>query len=152
MSKKQDILWIKSSILKKKSYGNCNTINHTTNKYHTSRNIGKIIDGDLLAEFLEDTCPFKVVESDICANVFCESLDFTKVQYLKCHQLLSKTIPGINQRPDIHNLLVNVSCYAKYGLPIARFANVIFQLQLILSYIHNKKKSKTTKLFSTLSI
>ena len=65
--------------IKKKSYGNCNTINHTTNKYHTSRNIGKIIDGDLSAEFLEDTCPFKVVESDICANVFCESLDFTKV-------------------------------------------------------------------------
>ena len=32
----------------------------------------KIIDCDLLTEFSQDTCPFKVVESDICANVFCE--------------------------------------------------------------------------------
>ena len=128
MSKKQDILWIKSSIFKKKqkSCGNCNTINHTTNKYHTSRNIEKIIDGDLLAEFLQDTCPFIVIESDIYANVFCESLDLTKVQQLKYHQLLSNIIPYINQRQNIDNLLVKVTCCAKYGLAISWFANVMF--------------------------
>ena len=58
----------------------------------------------------------------------------------------------MNQRPDIDNLLVNVTCFAKYGIPIVGFANVVFRLPLILSYIHNKKKSKVTKLFTTLSI
>ena len=60
--------------------------------------------------------------------------------------------PCINQRPDIDNLLVKVTCYAKYGLSIAGFTNVIIQLPLIISYIHNIKKSKTIQLFSTLSI
>ena len=73
MSKKQDILSIKSSILKEKKQKSCgfyNTINHTANKYPT--NIGQIIDDDLLAEFLQETCPFKVLETYLCANVFCE--------------------------------------------------------------------------------
>ena len=144
---------MKSPILKeKKSCGFCNTTNHIANKCPTSRNIEQIIDGDLLAEFLQDTCPFIVIESDLYANVFCESLDLTKVQQLKYHQLLSNIIPYINQRQNIDNLLVKVTCYAKYGLPITGFANVIFQFPLIISYIHNKKKSKTKKLFSTLNI
>ena len=79
---------------KEKSCGFCNTTNHTANICPTSRNIEQIIDGDLLAEFLQDTCPFIVIESDIYANVFCESLDLTKVQQLKCHQLLSNIIPN----------------------------------------------------------
>ena len=38
---------------KQKSFGFCNTKSHTANKVPTSRNIGKIIDDDLLAEFLQ---------------------------------------------------------------------------------------------------
>ena len=155
MSKKQYILWIKSSILKEKKQKACDfykTTNHTTNKCTTSRNIGLIIDGNFLAEFIQDTCPFKVIESDLYVNTFCISFAFTKVQHLKYHQLLSKTIPCINQIPNIDNLLVKVTWYAKYGLPISWFANAIFQFPLIISYIHNKKNSKTIKLFSTLSI
>ena len=55
---------------KQKSSGFCNTTNHTANKYPTD--IGQIIYGDLLAEFLQETCPFKVLQSYLCANVFCE--------------------------------------------------------------------------------
>ena len=120
---------INIKIKKQKSCGFCNTTNHTANKCPTSHNIGQIIDGDLLADFLQDTFPYKVIELDLCANVFCESMNVNKVQHLKCHQLLSKTLPCINQRPDIDNLLVKVTCYAKYDLPIPGFANVIFQLQ-----------------------
>ena len=58
----------------------------------------------------------------------------------------------MNQRPAIDDLLVKVTCFAKYGIPIVGFTNIIFQLPLIINYIHNKKKSKTTKLFTTLSI
>ena len=59
----------------------------------------------------------------------------------------------MNQRSDIDNLLVKVTCFTKDGIPIVGFANIIFQLPLIIiSYIHNKKKSKTTKLFTTLII
>ena len=47
---------------------------------------------------------------------------------------------------------MKVTCYAKDGLSIAGFANIIFQLPLIINYIHNEKESKTTKLFSTLNI
>ena len=75
---------------KVKSCGFCNTTNHTANKCPTTSNIGQIIDGDVIVELLQDTCPFKVIESDQYANIFCESLDFTKNQHLKCHQLLSK--------------------------------------------------------------
>ena len=42
---------------------------------------------------------------------------------------------------DVDNLHVKVTCYTKYGLPITGFANAIFQLPLIVSYIHNKKNS-----------
>ena len=63
-----------------------------------------------------------------------------------------KTIPCMNQRPDIDNLLVNVNCFMKYGIPIVGFTNVTFQLPLIISYIHNKNKYKITKLCTASSI
>ena len=66
-----------------KSCGICNTTNHIANKCHTRSNIGQIIDEDVLVELLQDTFPFQVIEFDQCANVFCESLDFTRIQYLK---------------------------------------------------------------------
>ena len=40
--------------------------------------------------------------------------------------------------------------YAKYGLPITGFVNAIFQLPIIVSYIHNKSIPKH-QFFSTLS-
>ena len=49
-----------------------------------------MIDGDVLVELLEDTCPCKIIESDQCYNIFCKSLNFTRIQQLKCHQLLPK--------------------------------------------------------------
>ena len=53
-----------------KSCGFCNTTNHTTNKCPTRISIIQIIDWDVLVELLQDTCPFKVIESDQCTNVF----------------------------------------------------------------------------------
>ena len=47
----------------------------------------------------------------------------------------------MNKMSDVDNLHVKVTCYAKYGLPITGFVNAIFQLPLIVSYIHNKKNS-----------
>ena len=44
--------------------------NHTANTCPTRTNIGWIIDGDDLVELLQDSRPFKVIESDQCANVF----------------------------------------------------------------------------------
>ena len=49
-----------------------------------------LIDVDVLVELLQYTRPFKVIGSHQCSNVYTDSLDFFKVQYLKCHQLLSK--------------------------------------------------------------
>ena len=103
-------------------------------------NIGQIIDGDVLVKLLQDTCPFKVIGSHQCSNVYTDSLDFSKVQHLKYHQLLSKTNPCMNQRHDIANLLVMVTCFEKYAIPIIGFANVIFNLPFITSYIHAQKK------------
>ena len=80
-----------------------------------------------------------MIGSHQCYNVYTDSLDLIKVQHLKCHQLLSKTTPCANQRPDIDNLLVMVTCFEKYGIPIIGFTNVIFSLPLITSYIHEKK-------------
>ena len=91
---------------------------------------------------LQDTCPFKVVESHQCSNIYTDSLDFPKVQHLKCHQVLSKTTPCVNQRLDIDNLFVMVTWFDKYGIPIIGFIKVIFSLPLINSYIHAKKKIK----------
>ena len=73
---------------KQKSCGFCNTANHTITSCPTKCGIWTIIDGDLLVEYLQNTCAFKVIESELCANVFCEPLNCNKVQHLKCHQLL----------------------------------------------------------------
>ena len=129
----------------------CNNIHHTTSTCPTKFSIGQIIDGDVLVELLQDTYPFKVIGSHQCSNVYTDSLDFSKVQHLKCHQLLSKLNPCMNQRPYIDNLLVIVTCFEKYGIPIIGLTNVIFSLPLITSYIHAKNKIKSTQLFSSLS-
>lgn len=63
----------------------------------TRINISQIIDGGILVELLQEICSFKVIESDQCANIFCDSLDFRRIQHLKYHQLLSKTIPYTNK-------------------------------------------------------
>ena len=71
--------------------------------------------------------------------IFSESLNFTRIQYLKYHQLLSKTIQYMTKRPGNDNLIVKVTCYAKCGLPITGCVNVIFQLPLIVSHIYIKE-------------
>ena len=121
-----------------KSYGFCNTTNHTANKCPTISNIGQIIDRDVLVEILQYTCPFKVIECDQCTNVFRKSLDFTRIQHLKWHEFQSIIIPCMNKRPDVDNLFIKVIFYTRYGLPITRFVNSIYQSPLIVSYIHNK--------------
>ena len=60
--------------------------NHTANTCPTRTNLGSVIGGDGLVELLQYSCPFKF-------TVFCENLDSSRIQYLKCHQLLSETIP-----------------------------------------------------------
>ena len=42
--------------------------------------------------------------------------------------------------------MVKVTCYNKHGTPIVGLVNVIFELPLVVSYIHNKKNSKTIKM------
>ena len=81
-------------------------------------NIGQVLVGDVLVDLLQDTCPFKVIEYYQCSNMFTDSLDFSKVQHLKWRQLLPTTSPCVNQRPDIDNLLIMVTCFEKYGIPI----------------------------------
>ena len=102
-----------------------------------------------MLELLQETCPFKVTESDPCANIFYESLNFTRIQYSKCPQLLSRTIQCMNKIPDNDNLIVKVTCYAKCGIPITGFVNVIFQLPMIVSHIRIKENFKTI-FFTTL--
>ena len=80
-----------------------------------------------------------MIASHQCSNVFTDSLDFPKVQHFKCHQLLSKTTPCVNQRPDINNLLVMVTCFEKYRIPVIRLTNVVFSLPLITNYIHSSQ-------------
>ena len=57
----------------------------------------------------------------------------------------------MNQRPDIGNLLVMVTCFENCWIPIIGLTNIIFSLPLITSYIHAKNKIKSTKLFLSLS-
>ena len=47
----------------------------------------------------------------------------------------------MKKMPDVDNLHEKVTCYAKYVLTITGFVSAIFQLPLIVSYIHNKKNS-----------
>ena len=86
-----------------------------------------------------------MVASRQCSNVFTDYLDLSKVQNLKCHQILSKTTPCVNQRPDIDNLLLIITCFEKCWIPIIELNNVIFSLPLITCYVHAKNKIKSTK-------
>ena len=68
-----------------KSYGFCNNIHQTASTCPIKFNIGQTIDGDVLVELLQDTCPFKVIRCHKCSNVYTDSLAFSKVQHLKYH-------------------------------------------------------------------
>ena len=70
------------NVKKIESCGFCNNIHHTASTCPTKFSIGQIIDGDVLVELLQDTCPFKVIGSHQCSNVYTDSLDFSKVQHL----------------------------------------------------------------------
>ena len=54
----------------KKSCVVCNIPDRTASSCATKMNIRLIIDGDELVELVQDTCPFKVIESNQCGNVF----------------------------------------------------------------------------------
>ena len=56
-----------------------------------------------VVEFFSDVYPFKVIKSEQCGNVFYENLDSSKIQYIKCQQLLSKKMQCTNKRPDVDN-------------------------------------------------
>ena len=99
--------------VKKKSCGFCNNTNHTANTCPKKNNIGQVLVGDVLVDLLQDACPFKVIEYYQCSNMFTDSLDFSKVQHLKWRQLLPTTSPCVNQRPDIDNLLLIITCFEK---------------------------------------
>ena len=77
-----------SLILKilKKSCDFCNIPDNTASSGTTKRNIGIIIDGDDLVELLQDTCPFKVITSKQCRNVFCDNFGTSKIRHVKCQQ------------------------------------------------------------------
>ena len=53
-------------------------------------NIGLIIDGDELVEFLQDSCPFKVIESEYYGNIFYENLDTSKIQHVNTNSYYLK--------------------------------------------------------------
>ena len=76
----------------KKNCDFCNMTNQIANTCPTRTNLGSVIGGDDLVELLQDSCPFKFVEYEQWGNIFCENLDSSRIQYLKCRQLLSKTI------------------------------------------------------------
>ena len=65
--------------------------------------------------------------------------------------LLSKTILCTSIKHDVDKLLVKVTCYNNDGIPIVVLVNVIFEIPVIVRYIHNKKNSKTTKMFTILN-
>ena len=47
--------------------------------------------------------------------------------------------------------MVKVTSYNKHGILIFGLVNVIFELPSVVSYMHNKKNSKTTKMVTILN-
>ena len=66
--------------LLKKSCGFSNMTNYTANTCITRSNIGMIIDGDDLVELLQDTRPFKMIETEQRGDIFYDYFNSLKIQ------------------------------------------------------------------------
>ena len=54
--------------------------NYTANTCITRSNIGMIIDGDDLVELLQDTRPFKMIETEQRGDIFYDYFNSLKIQ------------------------------------------------------------------------
>lgn len=64
---------------------------HTTSSCSRKINIGKIINGDKLIDFLKYKCAFEPIENDQVNNIYHLVIDWPKIKYLRCQQLLCST-------------------------------------------------------------
>ena len=72
-------------------------------------NIVKLINGDELIILLKDKCSFIPIKNDEVSNTYRSVIDWPKIKYLRCQQLLCFTKPCPNKRREIDNLIVKVT-------------------------------------------
>ena len=103
---------IKSSIIhrkRKKTCGFCPVIGHITTGCPTKINIVKLINDDELIILLKDKCSFIPIKNDEVSNTYRSVIDWPKIKYLRCQQLLCSTKQCPNKRREIDNLIVKVT-------------------------------------------
>ena len=73
-----------------------------------------------------------------------------KNQTFTLSKLLCSTKPCPNKRPEIDKLIVKITFYDNVGNSIIGFCNIMVELNLIISFINNKKYNQTHLFFSKL--
>ena len=73
---------------------------------------------------------------------FREELTNNNSKKLKYHQLLCATIPCLNDRPEVEDMIVQISCYDSNGRPIMEYNNCMIELKYLISYVHKKRHPK----------
>ena len=82
------------------------------------------ITGDSLIEYLQNNCPFKIIDSKQASNVYRKYItNIKKTKHIRCQNHLCSTIPKPNIRPDIDKLIVKISGYDINCLVVNGYSN-----------------------------
>ena len=76
------------------SCGFCSISSQRTIGCSLKKGIGTEITGDGLIEYLQKSCPFKVIDSEQASDVYREYItNITKIKHTRCQNLLWSTTP-----------------------------------------------------------
>lgn len=126
----------------------CRECGHRVTNCDKRKNIGNEMDGDTLIEYLENSCPFCVGDMSDVGSII-NLMEWKDVRHIKIHVVKSRVNP-MNQRPPSSSMYSKISCYGIVGQPINGFSPCYVNLDQIISYIHQHKKEKTRKFFSSI--
>ena len=67
--------------------------------------------------------------------MLCDEVEWTRIQYIRCQQLLNSTILCNDKKSFVNNIIVKIICYTKDRVTILGFVNMMIELTFIISFI-----------------
>ena len=122
--------------------GFCSVIGHTISSCTIKINIGKVVNGGILIEHLQNVHAFKVIDIEQSNNVFSDVIEGSRIQHIRYEQLLYSIILCSDNKSEEENINFKVKYYNKNGIAILGVINIMIEFKLIVSIIHRNKTCK----------
>ena len=89
------------------------------------------ISGDILIEYEQQKCPFKIIEYNQSCNVYRSNINAkTKIKYMRYQHLLCSTSLRSNISLDGENIIIEISFYDKDGVVVNEYSNLLMKLNV----------------------